>query len=206
MEETLEQQEQNPDPQPVADPVCDAGATQESITSGDVADSPEKIIKELTGQLGAANDKYLRLFAEFDNFKRRTGKEYQQLVDMANERLLGDLIETRENFDRALKTTGKEFDSAAFVDGIKLVYSKFEVVLKKHGLETFTEVGDEFNPEFHDGLMHLHSPDVEEGLVLQVFEKGYKLKGKVIKHARVVISKGAEQPAEEPSTASGTAA
>ena len=147
-------------------------------------------IDELKSKLEAANDKYLRLMAEFDNFKRRTAKEYQQLIEQANEKLMKDIIEVRESFERAFKHHKDGDDPAAFIEGMKMIFTKLDSVLHKHGMEVYCDAGQEFNPELHDAMMKCAHGDIPEGHIAEVLEKGYTLKGKVIKHSRVIVSCG----------------
>jgi molecular chaperone GrpE len=193
-------------PQPGAGPkaedkgTADKAGNQESGAAGK-AKGPEaelqkqkQEIDELKSKNEAANDKYLRLMAEFDNFKRRTAKEYQQLVEQANEKLIKDIIEVRENFERAFKHHKEGADPASFIEGMKMIFTKLDTVLHKHGMEVYCEVGQEFSPELHDAMMKCAHVDIPEGHIAEVLEKGYKLKGKVIKHSRVIISCGKPEP------------
>ncbi len=159
------------------------------------SDAMKKEIEDLKNQVAAAGDKYLRLMAEFDNFKRRTSKEYQQLIEQASEKLMKDIIDVREIFDRAFASHKEGADLAPFFEGMKLVFSKLDSVLHKHGLEVYCEVGQQFNPELHDAMMKTNHDTVKDEHIAQVLEKGYKLKGKVIKHSRVIVSCG-KAPAE----------
>jgi molecular chaperone GrpE len=146
-------------------------------------ENPEEKIKAL-------QDQYLRLLAEFDNYKRRTSKEYDRLIEQAGERLMVDLLDVRDNFERALKSAKQQADPAALAEGMRLIYEKFDSILRKHGLETFSEPGDEFNPELHDALMKAPHEKIPVDHIAEVFEKGYKLRKKVIKHGRVIVSCG----------------
>jgi molecular chaperone GrpE len=154
-------------------------------------------IEELESKLASANDKYLRLMAEFDNFKRRTAKEYQQLIEQANEKLIKDLLDVREGFERAFKADTEGTDLQSFVDGMKMIFAKLDNVLHKHGLEVYCEAGQEFDPQLHDAMMNSASDKIPEHHVAEVLEKGYKLKGKVIKHSRVIVSSGKPVSASE---------
>ncbi len=147
----------------------------------------KKKIEELSGQLEAANDKYLRLMAEFDNFKRRSAKEYERMIEAANEKLMKDITEVRENFERAFKSNAS---GDKFLEGMRLIFAKLNTILQKHGLETYAEAGQKFDPELHDALMRMPHDKIEEGHVVEVHERGYKLKGNIIKHAKVVVSSG----------------
>lgn len=143
----------------------------------------------LQEQLNCQKDKYVRLMAEFDNFKKRTAGEYSKMIELANKNLVEDLIEVRETFEKALAA---EDDKSAFKEGIALIYSKFDEILAKHGLESFGEVGDDFDPSLHDAMMKQPSDEVEEGKIAVIFQKGYKLRNNIIRHAKVVISSGKE--------------
>jgi molecular chaperone GrpE len=154
----------------------------------------KKKIEELTEQIGALNDKYLRLMAEFDNYKRRSAKDYERLIEAANERLIKDILEVRENFERAFKSNDQ---GEKFVEGMKLNYAKLNSILQKHGVEVYAEPGHEFNPELHDALMRAPHETIPDAHITDVHERGYKLKGKIIKHAKVVVSSGRPEEKKE---------
>jgi molecular chaperone GrpE len=155
-----------------------------------LAQKQKQEIDELKVKNEAANDKYLRLMAEFDNFKRRTAKEYQQLIEQANEKLMKDIIDVRENFERAFKHHKQGADPVAFIDGMKMIFTKLDTILHKHGLEVYCEPGQAFDPELHDAMMKTAHDTVPDEHIAEVCEKGYRLKGKVIKHSKVIVSSG----------------
>jgi molecular chaperone GrpE len=148
-------------------------------------------------QIKAQQDKYLRLMAEFDNYKRRSLREFDQIREQANEKLMVDFIEVRETFLRALDSPNSQQDPAKFLEGMKLLFAKLDEILKKHGLEVFTEVGETFDPLIHDAMLQMPHPAHAANSIVQIFEKGYKLKSKVIRHAKVIVSSGAPAPAPE---------
>ncbi|MGM0442676.1 MAG: nucleotide exchange factor GrpE [Fibrobacterota bacterium] len=147
----------------------------------------------LKEQLQAQKDKYVRLMAEFDNFKRRTAKEYEKRIKTANQKLMSDIIEIREDLDRALNTEDGVKDADSFYDGIKMIFKSFNQQLKNHGLETFGEVGDPFDPAVHDAMMKQNHDEIEKDHIVQVFSKGYKLNDVIIRHAKVIVSDGAAE-------------
>jgi len=147
-------------------------------------------IDELKSLVNAEKDRYLRLMAEFDNYKKRISRDYDRLVESANEKLILDLVEVRENFDRAIQSAENSNDYKGLFEGLKMIYSKFESVLEKNGLEVFAAKGDLFDPQIHDALMKTAHPEIPEDHIFEVYEKGYKLKGRVIKHAKVIVSSG----------------
>jgi molecular chaperone GrpE len=142
-------------------------------------------------EVQALNDKYLRLHAEFDNYRRRTAQESLRLIESANTKLLGDLVEVVENFDRATSPDHQAASLEDFEKGIVMIQSQFKNVLQKFGLESIDPVGEEFDPNRHEALMNQPSEEVAEGKIITVFQKGYSVKEKVIKHAKVIVSAGA---------------
>jgi molecular chaperone GrpE len=151
---------------------------------------------DLKQQLDAQSDRYLRLMAEFDNFKKRVSRDYERLVESANEKLVGELIDVRENFERALKTGREAGEGDSFFDGMKLIFSKFNDILMKSGLEPFGASGEPFDPQLHNALMKVPNETVPEDHIVEVFEKGYHLKKRVIRHAKVIVSDGAPKRVE----------
>ena len=158
--------------------------------------SPEEIIGELGAELTSANERYLRLMAEFDNYKKRTSREYERMVESANEKLMLEMIGVRETFELALKHGENGTDYKQLFDGVKLIFNKFDGVLTTNGLTAFAEIGDEFDPQIHDALLKVPHPELPEDHIADIHEKGYRLKDRVIKHARVIVSAGAPAPEE----------
>jgi len=157
---------------------------------GDGVGSFSEEIAALRQEVEAGKDRYLRLMAEFDNYKRRSSKEYERLVSAANEKLILEMVGVRENFERALKSGEAGGEFAPFYEGMKLIFSKYDEVLTRHGLTPFAEVGEAFDPMIHDALMKAPNAQIPVDCVAEVFERGYKLNDKVIKHARVIVSGG----------------
>lgn len=145
---------------------------------------------DIAQEFEAMKDKYLRLFAEFENFRRRTQKESFELIAAANYKLMGKLTEVLDNFNLAFdpKHKGDKLDD--FEKGIRLIYNKLKDILSEEGLEEIEPVGAEFDPNLHDALMQQPSDTVPENHIIQVLQKGYKVKSKILKHAKVIVSKG----------------
>jgi molecular chaperone GrpE len=165
-------------------------AAQESTQETEAETGGVEDIQSLKEELQQQKDKYIRLMAEFENFKRRTAKEYEKRIKTANEKLMSDIIEIREDLDRALNSEEKDQKSESFYDGIKMIYKRFNQQLEAHGLKTFGEVGDKFDPAVHDAMMKQNSLEIEEDHILQVFNKGYMLNDVIIRHAKVIVSAG----------------
>ena len=151
------------------------------------APSAEEILKQ---QLADANDRNLRLMAEFENFRRRNAKEQLELVETANGKLLEKLSEVQDNFERAFASENKAKDLEAFEKGMQMIYNQFAKVLTDAGLEQIDPTGKEFDPNLHEALMQQPSETIPEGHVVTVFQKGYKLKNKILKTAKVIVSSG----------------
>jgi molecular chaperone GrpE len=138
----------------------------------------------------AAQDKYLRLFAEFENYRMRSAKEQLELISTANGKLLGKLSDVKDNFDRAFAEENKTGDLAAFEKGMKLIQEQFNKVLEEFGLETINPNGESFDPNMHEAIMRQASETVPEDGIIQVFQNGYKIKNKLLKTAKVIVSSG----------------
>jgi molecular chaperone GrpE len=154
------------------------------------AESTESAEDVLKAELAAANDRNLRLMAEFDNFRRRSAKEQLELIETANGKLLEKLSEVQDNFERAFASENKAKDLEAFEKGMQMIYNQFAKILTDAGLEQIDPTGAEFDPNCHEALMQQPSETVPEGHVVTVFQKGYKLKNKILKTAKVIVSSG----------------
>ena len=147
-------------------------------------------IDSIKAELIAAQDRNLRLMAEFDNFRRRTAKEQLDLIETANAKLLEKLSEVLDNFERAFAAENKANDLEAFEKGMQLIHTQFAKTLTDAGLEQIDPVGQEFDPNCQEALMQQPSEEIPEGHVVTVFQKGYRRKGKILKTAKVIDSSG----------------
>jgi len=169
---------------------------EETIDKNEISEEVEKLVEEAENSMGEADalaiaqDKYLRLFAEFENYRTRSAKEQLEIINTANGKLLTKLSEVKDNFDRAFAEENKTGDLAAFEKGMKLIQEQFNKILTEFGLETIDPTGEVFDPNFHEALMKQPSEDILEGNVIQVFQKGYRLKNKLLKTAKVIVSSG----------------
>ena len=162
-------------------------AEQPADQAPESTESAEDVLK---AELAAANDRNLRLMAEFDNFRRRSAKEQLELIETANGKLLEKLSEVQDNFERAFASENKAQDLEAFEKGMQMIYNQFAKILTDAGLEQIDPTGAEFDPKMHEALMQQPSETVPEGHVVTVFQKGYKLKNKILKTAKVIVSSG----------------
>ena len=172
-----------------AEQPADAAAEKpaDGSTSSPTEADPTETLK---AELAAANDRNLRLMAEFDNFRRRSAKEQLELIETANGKLLEKLSEVQDNFERAFATENKAKDLEAFEKGMQMIYNQFAKILTDAGLEQIDPTGAEFDPNCHEALMQQPSETIPEGHVVTVFQKGYKLKNKILKTAKVIVSSG----------------
>jgi molecular chaperone GrpE len=173
----------------------ETGTEEETVTETE----PEVVdpIALLTEEVKTQKDKYLRLMAEFDNYKRRSIKEYNRIVESANENLMREIIEVRENFCRALKPDNKDAGQQTMIEGVTLIFTKLDDILKKNGLTMFGEKGDLFDPALHDALMKVPHDEVPENHLVEVYEQGYRLRTMVIHHAKVIVSSGLQEASED---------
>lgn len=133
-------------------------------------------------------DKYVRLYAEFDNYKRRTSKERIDLIKTANEDLMSTLIPVIDDFDRALKNIPSTEETKALREGVELIHNKFNKTLEQKGLTPMNAQGEVFNPDLHEAITQIPAPSADmKGKVVDEVEKGYFLGEKVIRYAKVVI-------------------
>ncbi|MFV0517743.1 MAG: nucleotide exchange factor GrpE [Aminipila sp.] len=131
------------------------------------------------------NTKYMRLMADFQNYKRRTEKEKSDIYAYANEKLVSELLDVIDNFERALQHgEGEE----GFVQGMNNIFKILKGVLEKSGLEEIEALGVEFDPNFHNAVMTEDSNEYESGFVTAVLQRGYKLNGKVIRPSMVKVA------------------
>jgi molecular chaperone GrpE len=186
--------------EPLQSQVTTPEAVEDSASEPQSDEVPEnasvQVIEELRTALAQSEsrekdiqDKHLRLHAEFDNYRRRTAKEHLELIETANGKLLGKLSEVLDNFDRAFAVENKG-TVESFEKGMTMIYDQFKKVLSDSGLEVLNPVGEEFDPNCQEAFMRQASETIPENHVVTVFQKGYKLKNKILKTAKVIVSAG----------------
>lgn len=144
---------------------------------------------DLTEKLEKEKDRYIRLFAEFDNYKKRVIKERQDLLKYSDKDILESLLPVLDDFDRAITELEKKEDDLSVLEGVKLIYNKLFNTLKDRGLTVINvKAGDDFNIDYHEAITQVPSPDESlKGKIIDVVQKGYLLHEKVIRYAKVVI-------------------
>ena len=146
-----------------------------------------KALEEEKAKNAELNDRYLRLFSEFDNYRKRTAKEKLELAATASAALMKDLLPVLDDFERAIQNLEKNGNEAD-LQGVTLIYNKLKSTLQKKGLEEIVAIDCDFNTDEHEALTMIPAPDEsKKGKVIDVIQKGYKLNGTVIRFARVVV-------------------
>ena len=169
-------------------PVEEVTETEAEPAEGTVEDVPVEEDKAamLEAQLKEKDDRILRLQADFENFRRRTAKEKEELAAVITQNLLTDLLPLLDNFERAMAV--EQSDVEAFQKGVEMIFTQLREVLDKHGLENIEAEGQPFDPNIHQAVMRVENPDVEDGTITQVLQKGYQAKGRVIRPAMVQVA------------------
>ncbi len=181
-QEPVEEQSTDEKKEESADKVSDKKSKRFKIRH-----AQEKALEEEKAKYAELNDKYLRLFSEFDNFRKRTAKEKLDLTVTASENVIKEILPVLDDFERALQNMEKNGNEAD-LQGVTLIFNKLKDTLKKKGLEEIEAMGVEFNTDEHEALTMIPAPEEDKkGKVLDVIQKGYKLNGKVIRFARVVV-------------------
>ena len=156
------------------------GDEQEGETQSDSQD-------QARAELQLEKDKYMRLYSEFDNFRRRTSKEKLDLIANAGQKVIHELLPVFDDFDRAVKAIEASEEQGTAVEGVMLVYNKLKNTLKSLGVAEVDAQGKEFDDELHEAITTMSAGDELKGKVVDVVEKGYTMNDKLIRHAKVVV-------------------
>lgn len=150
----------------------------------------ENEMEKLRAELAEQKDKYLRLFAEFDNFKRRTAKERIEQMQTAGREVITSLLDVLDDCERAEKTMNSSDDVAVVKEGVNLVFQKLRSTLEQKGLKAMDSIGEEFNADWHEAITEIPAPtEAMQGKVVDQVQKGYYLNDKIIRFAKVVVGK-----------------
>lgn len=143
---------------------------------------------KLEEQLAELNDKYLRLFSDFDNYRKRTAKERIELAKTAGEDFFKAILPVLDDFERGLKAMNDAADVTALKEGVDLIYNKLNNTLVAKGLEPLTSIGAAFDADIHEAITNIPAPSEDmKGKVIDEVERGYALNGKVIRYAKVIV-------------------
>lgn len=141
---------------------------------------------ELEKELAAAKEAHIRTLAEYDNYRKRTAKEKESIYGDAKADCMKALLGVLDNFDRALGVDSSDFES--YKKGVEMIHQNFCEILKNLGVEAFGEKGEAFDPNFHNGVMHIEDEALGENVIAEVFSKGYKIGDRVLRPAMVQVA------------------
>lgn len=165
----------------------------EAVENEEILESQEETtdesaakIEELEKELAASKEAHIRTLAEYDNYRKRTAKEKEASYGDAKANTIAELLPVLDNFDRALSVDASDFDS--YKKGVEMIYQNFTEILKKLGTEAFGEKGEQFDPNFHNGVMHIEDESFGENEIAEVFSKGYKVGDRVLRPAMVKVA------------------
>ena len=176
--------------------------SEEPPTALDPIEELEKDLQETKGALNEQKDKFVRLQAETENFRKRLSREKEEFSQYANERLFKALIPIFDNFERALEAPAN--DTKSLKEGLNMILKQFSSFLEKEKVEPIKATGEKFDPAFHEALTSEESADHEEGIIISQFIKGYTINGRVLRPSQVVISKKPIVAVEEKSNEKGS--
>ena len=149
------------------------------------AEDLQKKVETLAAALQEKDNRLKRLQADFENFRRRTNKEREEIGNVVTQELLKSLLPIVDNFDRAMAT--EQQDGEAFKKGVEMIYTQLGETLKNVGLEPIETEGQKFDPNFHQAVMRVENPDLDDDTIAQELQKGYIVKGKVIRPSMVQV-------------------
>ena len=165
----------------------------EEKAEGEAAEEAEKEEKENKAEEEAKkaeeaeSERYMRLMAEFQNFKRRVAREKSDIHAYANEKIVGELLPVLDNFERALDAEGGDLE--AYAKGMQLIFEQLKTALENAGLEEIKAMDETFDPNVHNAVMTDNLEDKEDGTITKVLQKGYKLRDKVVRPSMVAVNK-----------------
>ncbi|MDP3049255.1 MAG: nucleotide exchange factor GrpE [Thermodesulfovibrionales bacterium] len=168
---------------------CIAAETPENAAS---RDAREKLEQNLEEELGQEKDRYLRLYAEFDNYKKRVARDREELIKYGNESLLYELLPVIDNLEMAMKHSSNDTSSASgggLAQGVEITLKEFLKVIDKFGLSPIDASGKMFDPSLHHAMTQVERDDIDENMVVEEFRKGYMFSEKVLRPSLVAVSK-----------------
>ena len=169
------------------------GSPENQQEKGEVSSLADQLL-EKDEELHALNDKYLRLAAEFDNYKRRVQRDQQDKVRFANEKLFKDLLPTLDNLERALQSGREQGRIEGLLEGVDLTYKHFLDTLQKMGIKQVSSVGEVFDPAKHQAVGQVESDTIPENVIVDEYQKGYFVHDRILRPAMVTVAKAKPDP------------
>ncbi|MGE8078203.1 nucleotide exchange factor GrpE [Peribacillus loiseleuriae] len=161
---------------------------EESVVELDELQTATAKIEELEAKIEEMDNKYLRLQADFDNSRRRAKLDMEAALKYRAQSLAGDLIQSLDNFERAMKIESDHEETKSMLAGMEMIYKGIVEALKKEGVEAIEAVGKEFDPHMHQAVMQVQADNVDSNIVVEEFQKGYILKDRVVRPSMVKVS------------------
>jgi molecular chaperone GrpE len=185
--------------QSAAEAQCSADAEAPETSLAPAPDEQQQKVEKAEQERQDIQDRYLRTLAEFENYKKRVAREKAGLIAYGTEKLALELLPVIDNFERAFEQAKKAEHIQPVVDGVAMILKQLEEMLKKFNITPFNTVGERFDPEKHEAMAQQEKPDTEDNTVVQEFQRGYLINEKLLRPARVIVSK---KPSQEtpPST------
>lgn len=172
-------------PEDAAKDAADAAAPDAQEAPEDDVSALKAQVESLQAALAEKDNRVKRLQADFENFRRRTSKEREELANVVTQDLLKGMLPILDNFDRAMAAEQK--DSESFQKGVEMIYTQLHETLKNDGLEPIETEGQKFDPNFHQAVMRVENPELEDDTIAQELQKGYIVKGRVIRPSMVQV-------------------
>jgi molecular chaperone GrpE len=160
---------------------------QENETAENSPNEEIDPLEKIQNELNDMKDKYIRLYAEFDNYRKRTLREREDLIKTASQETIKSLLPTLDDFERAMKAMTDTNENPSIIDGISLIHDKLLKTLEQKGLKSMQSNQVEFNPDLHEAITKVPAGEENKGIVIETIEKGYYLNDKIIRYAKVVV-------------------
>jgi len=173
----------------VAEAAADEAADESDNGSEEAAATELTEAEKLAAHVEELDDLLLRTVAEFDNYKKRTARRFEEIVRGANDQILLELLEVVDNFERALDRSNSQADHAAYREGMKLIHDQLTTLLSRHDVLPIEAVGKPFDPHLHEAVMQSESDEYPEGTVALEIGKGYRQGERVLRHSKVGVAK-----------------
>ena len=182
----------------VTEEAVEADGSKEEILEDEALEETEKSEKKLFGKknkkdkkdekIEELTDRLTRQMAEFDNFRKRTDKEKKQMYEIGAKDIIDKILPVVDNFERGLAAVPEEEKSHPFMEGMDKIYKQLMTTLGEAGVKPIEAVGQEFNPDFHNAVMHVEDEEVGENIVVEEFQKGYTYRDSVVRHSMVKVA------------------
>ncbi len=185
---TTEEKNENPQEEVVEESVENAEETAEVVEEKTAEELLQEKIEKLEEEVKASEDKYLRLYAEFENFKRRKNQEIETNNTYKSQKVITEILPSLDNLERALQVDSDNEEVKALRKGVEMVYEGILNALKTEGVEVVETENVQFDPNIHHAVMQGEESDKQSGVILDTFQKGYKLKDRVIRPAMVKVN------------------